>query len=70
MARRGDLDGLRMLRAIVADQELPPFLATQVRRELTEAERRFGEPEQMDAIDLDAEMERLLERPHPAPVLR
>ncbi len=70
MARRGDLDGLRMLRAIVADEELPPFLATQVRRELTEAERRFGEPEQMDAIDLDAEMERLLERPHPAPVLR
>ncbi len=70
MAREGDPNGLRMMRAIVAHEEMPQFLGTQIRAEIKVAERRFGELPTGDPIDLDAIIKRLLEAPHPAPVLR
>jgi hypothetical protein len=59
-----------MMRAIIADEDMPQFLATQIRGEIKVAERRFGELPAGDPIDLDAIIKRLLEDPHPAPVLR
>jgi hypothetical protein len=47
---------------------MPRFLAVQIQAEVEVAERRFGDVEQGEPIDLDAMMTRLLERAHPAPV--
>jgi tetratricopeptide (TPR) repeat protein len=70
MARRGDPDGLRMMRAIVADDDMQHYLGTQIRAEIEVAEQRFGEIAEGELVDLDGTIKRLLERPHPAPVLR
>jgi len=69
-ARRGDPEGLRTMRAVVADEAMPQFLATQILAEIDVAVARFGDLETGDTPDLDATIKRLLERPHPTPVLR
>jgi tetratricopeptide (TPR) repeat protein len=70
MARRGDLEGVRLMRAILGDGSMPAFLAVQLRAELEHAETRYGKVDEGESPDLDATISRLLERPHPAPVLR
>lgn len=49
---------------------MPRFLATQVEAEAKVAQQRFGELDGVGAVDLDAIIKRLLEVPHPTPVLR
>lgn len=60
----------RILHAIATDDDMPRFLATQVRGEIEVAERRFGQLADGQPVDLDAIIKRLLLRSHPAPVLR
>lgn len=70
MARRGDPDGLRIMRAVIADGDMQHYLGAQIRAEIVVAERCFGGVADGEPIDLDATIKRLSERPHPAPILR
>lgn len=69
MARLGDPAGGHILRAVLADEDLPSLFAIQARAELARLGPDRADDDDAEELDLDAIIDELLRERHPAPVL-